>query len=432
MNDPKAVELAQKCVRCGFCMDACPTYRLTGIETLSPRGRIRLMTSVMTGEAEPASEIAAAIDTCLGCRACETACPSGVQYGRIVEHFRHRIEETGARSKLQHDAKKGIIATMRAPRAFAASLMASRVFGHVAPHLGVSGSGSTPMPALVAQALSGNASVTLMPDTPDTIQVGSLPEYSPAIGERRFRVCLLQGCVMRVLYHETNVATVRVLQHAGCDVYCPPELGCCGALDFHAGDPASGAASAQRVLKALRQYDFDAFVINSAGCGSTIREYGTLLEDDPTWAAEAAALSAKTLDVSEFIAKIGLPDVLLRLAAVVTYHDACHLAHGQGIREAPRRLLESIQGLTLVPLKESDMCCGSAGTYNLTQPEMARKLLERKVANIVATNAQIVAMGNPGCMAWIARGLKEYGSGIRTMHTVEILNEAIQTAERRD
>ncbi len=426
MNDRKAIDLASKCVRCGFCMDACPTYRLTGIETLSPRGRIRLMSSVMNGETDMTSEIIAGIDTCLGCRACEPACPSGVQYGRIVEHFRNRIEESGVRPKLQHDAKHGILAAMREPHLFSLSLRASRTLsGALAPIMGSSSHGHADMPVPIAQALSGGSSQTLMPETPDSVSVGSLPSFSPAIGERRYSVCILQGCVMRVLYHQTNLATVRVLQHAGCDVHCPPELGCCGALDFHAGNHSSGVEHAKAVLAALRGHEYDAFVINSAGCGSTIKEYGTLLEDDPIWAAEAAGLSAKTLDVSEFIERIGLPGVSLRFPAVVTYHDACHLAHGQGVTDQPRRLLSSIEGLELVPLHESDMCCGSAGTYNLTQPDMARRLLDRKVANIIATGADIVAMGNPGCMAWIARGLKEQGSAIRVMHVVEILAQAI-------
>ncbi len=429
MDDSRAVALARKCVRCGFCMDACPTYRLTGVETLSPRGRIRLMTSAMTGEADISADIVGGIDLCLGCRACETACPSGVQYGRIVEHFRNRIEETGARRKLQRDAKQGIIGAMRSPRLFAASLMASRALPMGAGGSGEHASRAPEMPPLVAHTLSGSDAATLMPDAPETVGVGSIPAFSPAIGKRRFRVRILQGCVMRVLYHQTNLATVRVLQHAGCDVLCPPDLGCCGALDFHAGNHASGVSSARAALRALRHADFDAFVINSAGCGSTIREYGVLLEDDPTCAAEAKALASKARDVSEFLADVGLPDVRLSFPAVVTYHDACHLAHGQGITDPPRRLLESIEGLKLVPLRESDMCCGSAGTYNLTQPDMARRLLDRKVSNIIETGAQVVAMGNPGCMAWIARGLKAAGSSIRVMHTIEVLNEAIMRPE---
>jgi glycolate oxidase iron-sulfur subunit len=428
MNDRSALDLARKCVRCGFCLDACPTYRITGTETLSPRGRIRLMTSVMTGETPLTQEIIASIDACLGCRACETACPSGVSYGRIVEHFRTRIEESGERPRLTQDAKRGIIASMRSPTVFAASLKASRAYAALTHAASDSADGPT-IPAPVAHALSGQSpSATVMPDTPDQVAVGSLPTFSPAIGERRFTVCMLQGCVMRVLYHTTNMATIRVLQRAGCDVICPPDLGCCGALDFHAGYHASGVARAAAILATLRNMRFDAFVINSAGCGSTVREYGTLLGDEPVLAGEAAALASKARDVSEFLDEIGIPGSPGRFEAVVTYHDACHLAHGQGITAAPRRLLQSVPGIELVPLRESDMCCGSAGTYNLTQPEMARRLLDRKVDNIIATGAQVVAMGNPGCMAWIARGLKDRHSSIRVMHVVEILDEAIRNA----
>jgi len=419
MNSARAIELAGRCVRCGFCLDACPTYKLTGVESQSPRGRLRLMVSALNGESDLAADVVASIDACLGCRACETACPSGVLYGAVVEHFRAHIETTGARAKLQRDAKRGLIAGMEMPGLFAQALSAAGRIGRI-------GRRDVPsMPRPVALALAGDgAAHTLMPDMPDQARVGTLPAFSPALGERRYTVVVLQGCVMRVLYHPTNVATVRVLQRAGCDVVCPSDLGCCGALDLHAGYHESGAAQASDLITILKRTQFDAFVINSAGCGSTIREYGDLLEGDPALHADAAALAAKTRDVSEFLDGIGIPNATGRFDAVVAYHDACHLAHGQGVTAAPRRLLASVPGLTLVPLHEADMCCGSAGTYNLTQPDMARRLLDRKVANIMATGADIVAMGNPGCMAWIARGLKERGSPIRVMHVVEILNEA--------
>lgn len=431
MTDKQAIELTRRCVRCGFCLDACPTYRLTREETHSPRGRLRLMASVMTGEVPLEADIVHAIDVCLGCRACETACPSGVEYGHIVEHFRARIHQSGIRARLQTDVKRGLMSAMENPRVFATALAANRRFGELI-RLGTSSSSRTSaaMPAPVASILSGTSpDATLMPDTPDEIQLGSLPEFSPAIGERRATVCILQGCVMRVLYARTNAATVRVLQHAGCDVLCPTESGCCGALDLHAGFMAEGVERARSLVNSLKGLTFDAFVVNSAGCGSTVRDYHHVLADDPVMAHDAAELAARTRDVSEFLDEIGLPTPLGRFDAVVTYHDACHLAHGQGVVDAPRRLLQRVPGLKLVPLVESDTCCGSAGTYNLTQPEMARRLLERKVDNIIASGASVVAMGNPGCMAWIARGLKERGSNIRVMHVVEILDEALQAAE---
>lgn len=418
--------LAERCIRCGFCLEACPTYRLTGRETASPRGRIRLMTSVIGDGAPLTPDIVESIDLCLGCRACETACPSGVRYGAMVEQFRAHIENADARTRQQAGSKAGLVAAMARPALFAKSLALSGQARSI-PGLGV-------MPRPVSNALSGGHGVSLMmPTMPDHAKVGVLPAYSPAIGTRRATVCVLQGCVMRVLYHPVNAATVRVLQRLGCDVICPPDLGCCGALDLHVGRHAQGLEHARDALGVLSSHRFDAFIVNSAGCGSTLREYGELLDVDPVWSSAASQLAEKVRDVSEFVAEIGLPEplpqMLRRYEARITYHDACHLANGQGITVQPRKLLEAIPGVTLLPLHESDMCCGSAGTYNLTQPEMARRLLDRKVPNIAATGADIVAMGNPGCMAWIEAGLRAQGLPVRVMHVVEVLDAALQAVE---
>lgn len=409
------LDIAKRCIRCGFCLEACPTYKLTGREAASPRGRIRLMTAVLQGSASLSADVVEALDLCLGCRACETACPSGVRYSALIEHFRARVNDSLGRTRAQNAARGGLIKLMTSPEAFAASL----ALGGLRQRL----LGTETLPGPVARVLAGDqASALALPVSPSSRRVGSVPYLSPALGTRRYRVAFLQGCVMRVLYDHVNQATVRMLQRVGCDVVCPEQAGCCGALDLHAGFVEHGKAEARALMDALSREHFDALVSNSAGCGSTLREYGDVLSDDPVWRAAASALADKVRDVSEFLLMAGLPEPTRRLDAVVTYHDACHLVHGQGVRDAPRRLLESVPGLKLVPLHESDMCCGSAGTYNVTQPEMARRLLERKVGNIARTGAQIVLMGNPGCMAWIEKGIREHGLDIRVMHLVELLD----------
>lgn len=415
MNNDEFMTLAKRCIRCGFCLEACPTYKVTGMESNSPRGRIRLMSQVMGHGMTPTPDLVRSIDLCLGCRACETACPSGVRYGHMLEIFRAHLESLGSRPTPQRAAKETLISVMRQPEAFATSLNAS----HLARRFKV----ADPVPRPLAAALTGRPEARpLLPSLPPRPSVASLPPFSPALGARQHTVCLLQGCVMRVLYDRVNRATIRMLQRAGCDVLCPPELGCCGALDVHAGLREQGRDAARRFLATLASLNFDYLVSNSAGCGSTLKEYGELLRDDPVWAATAKRLSECVCDVTEFLVQANLPPPNAHLQAKVTYHDACHLAHAQGIRDAPRQLLARVPGITLVPLNESDMCCGSAGIYNMTQPEMARILLERKVDNIVATDADIVAMGNPGCMAWIEAGLRQRNAAIQVLHVVEILD----------
>lgn len=412
---------ALKCIRCGFCLDACPTFRLTGNEADSPRGRIYLMRSVAERVIPLEQGVMGHLDACLGCRACETACPSGVEYATILEHFRADMEADGQRPSLQKFARKQLLATLTNPRRFAASLKAAGLLAHL------TGRRNT-MPGFVAELLTGSPDVSItMPATPEKIVVGRLPVYTPAIGERRYRVGILAGCVMRVLFHETNEATVRVLQRNGCEVVAPRAAGCCGALHLHSGYMQDAKERARALLDALNGVEMDAFIVNSAGCGSTLKEYGEILGDDPTYAERARAFAERVKDVSEFLVDIGAEPPPGPFPATVAYHDACHLAHGQKITRPPRQLLASVPELKLVDLPESDTCCGSAGIYNLTQPEMARRLLERKVDFIVQTGATIVATGNPGCLAWIQQGLQERGVSIKVMHPVEILDVAYRS-----
>jgi len=411
-------EKTLKCIRCGFCLDACPTFRLTGQETHSPRGRIYLVRSWREGVIPFDKNVVDALDSCLGCRACETACPSGVEYGSILEMARTHIEENHLRPPLESFARAQLLRTLTNPGLLAASLKAAGLFGKLT---------KGKMPGFAAKILSGSdeAAVSL-PATKGPIRVHTLPERSAAQGTKRYTVGVLAGCVMRVLFGGTNAATVRVLQANGCEVVAPKAAGCCGALHVHGGMHDDALKRVRALLDAFAPFmnELDAIVINSAGCGSTMKEYGHLLKDDPAYADRARDFAAKVVDVSEWLVKIGLIPPTGRLDAIVSYHDACHLAHGQKIRLQPRQLLTQIPGVKFVEMDEADTCCGSAGTYNITEPVMAQRLLDRKIANLRDTGATIIATGNPGCLAWIQQGAQEAGLHVRICHPVELLDEA--------
>jgi len=407
-----------KCIRCGFCLDACPTFRLTGQETRGPRGRIYLVRSWRENVIPFDNDVVEALDTCLGCRACETACPSGVEYGAILEMARAHIEENHLRPATQSFARSQLLSTLTSPGKLVASLKAAGMLGKLT---------GGKMPGFAAKMLSGSAEAAVnLPVPQGEVKIHDLPERSPAKGTQRYTVGILAGCVMRVLFGGTNAATVRVLQANGCAVVAPKAAGCCGALHLHTGFHADALTRMRALIDAFAPSldSLDAIVVNSAGCGSTMREYGDLLADDPAYREKAKAFAAKVRDISEWLIEIGMIPPSKPLAATVTYHDACHLAHGQKIRSQPRELLKQISGLRLVELDESDTCCGSAGVYNITEPEMARKLLDRKVERLKATGATILATGNPGCLAWIQQGAQEAGLKIRICHPVELLDEA--------
>jgi len=405
-----------KCIRCGFCLDACPTFRLTGQETLSPRGRIYLVRSWREHTIPFDSDVVAALDSCLGCRACETACPSGVEYGDILEMARAHIETEHLRPTVQSFARSQLLSTLTSPTRLTASLKAAGFLGRLT---------GNKMPGFAAKLLSGSVDASL-PLPSGEVRMRDLPERSPASGTRTHTVGVVAGCVMRVMFGDVNDATVRVLQANGCDVVAPKSAGCCGALHLHSGFHEDALSRARALIDSFDPYiaNIDAIVINSAGCGSTMKEYGDLLADDPNYRSKAKLFAAKVKDVCEWLDHIGIIAPLRPLNAVVTYHDACHLAHGQKIRSQPRMLLQSVPGLTLVEMDEADTCCGSAGIYNLTEPVMARRLLERKIGNLKSTGATIIATGNPGCLAWIRQGAKEAGLEIRICHPVELLDEA--------
>jgi len=400
-----------RCVHCGLCTSACPTYLELGNEADSPRGRIHLMRAVAEGRLEWTADVVAHLDLCLECRACETACPSGVEYGQLLEAARADI----ARSYRRPWRERLLLGLLRDnlfpyPNRLHAALWPARAFGGLLRRLqGV-------LPADVRHMLA------LLP--PDWRPAPPLPEVIPAQGERRYRVALLTGCVGQVLFQHTNWATAHVLAANGCEVLVPRDQVCCGALHAHSGSPDAARQFARRNLDAFDLDGVDAVITNAAGCGSTLKEYGRLLAQDPHDAARAGRFASRVRDVSEFLAAIELVPPPHPVQRVVAYHDACHLAHGQGVRQEPRRLLEAIPGLRLVELRDSEQCCGSAGLYNILQPDMAGRLLAKKIAAIVETGADTVATGNPGCLMQIAKGLREQGYPIDVRHPVELLAEA--------
>jgi len=392
------------CVHCGLCLSACPTYRELGTEMDSPRGRIYLMKALEDGSVGMTPDIARHLDLCLGCRACETACPSGVRYGNLIEAARSFVEEHHRRPLLDRWRRALITRIFPHPQRLRMALRPLLVL----ERLGILGLLRRVSPV-----------VGMLPQLEGAVP---LPEVTVAHGTERQRVGFLSGCVAQVLFSRINGATVRVLAQNGCTVVTPPAQACCGALYLHAGKRADALECARRNLEAFPA-GLDAIIINAAGCGAMMKEYGDLLADDPAYAERARAFSATVRDVTEFLAARPLVPPRGAIRARVAYHDACHLAHAQGVREAPRQLLRQIRGIELVEMADADTCCGSAGSYNLTEAVMARRLAERKVANIRATGATCVAAANPGCILQIQAGLRRAGLSTRVVHPIELLDQ---------
>lgn len=394
------------CVHCGFCLAACPTYRLLGQEMDSPRGRIVLMKNVLEGALRP-EDAAVHIDRCLGCVGCVPACPSGVPYGELLTAYRAHVEPKRSRPALSRLTRLLVRETLPYPARF----RAAAVLGQFARPL------RRVMPSSVGTMLN------LLPSTLPA-KTPPLPEVHPAIGERRARVALLTGCVQQVLAPAINWATLRVLAANGVEVVIPREQACCGALGMHTGDAEHARKLAAQNLRVFPR-DVDAILSNAAGCGSSMKEYGLLFKGTPQ-EESAQAFAQKVQDVSEFLDALGArPMRPLPKSLVIAYQDACHLAHAQGVWGAPRRLLGMIPNLTVREIAEGDLCCGSAGTYNIEQPELADKLGERKVRNILATDAQAVATGNIGCLVQLRTHLLRAGSSLPVWHTMEVLAQAI-------
>jgi glycolate oxidase iron-sulfur subunit len=415
-----SVEGVNQCVHCGLCLAYCPTFSELGTEMDSPRGRIFLIKSLAEGRIALTDSTVSHLSLCLDCRACETVCPAGVPYGRLIEAAKAEIERQrpGPPARrffrwLNFGALLGHPALLRVA---ASGLRAYQV----------SGLQTLVRRSGLARLLPGtlHAWEALLPQLPRAADRAPLPPLIPAQGERRARVALLTGCVQSVVFGAHNRATARILARNGCEVVVPPAQGCCGALNAHGGDHARALAMAKKTIEVFEAAGVDAVIVNTSGCGAHMKAYGSLLGDDPAWAARARRFAASVQDIAEFLARAPLRGPLSPVPMTVTYHDPCHVVHGQKIKKEPRQLLAQVPGLTVVELPESDWCCGSAGIYNLTQPEMASRLLARKVGHVLETNAQAVVTANPGCILQIQQGLRERGRDVAVLHLVEILDRA--------
>ncbi len=407
--------LIDKCVHCGFCLSTCPSYLLLGQEMDSPRGRIYMMKAGVEGRLPLSDGLVNHMDTCLGCMACETACPSGVRYAPLVEETRAAIE---------HHYRRPLGDRLFRTLLFRVLPYPSRLRLLAAP-LGLVKLLSRAPRAVRLLPPRIRSLIALAPTTRPALR--DLPERTPAVGDARLRVGVVTGCVQRVFFGHVNDATVRVLAAEGCDVIAPRTQGCCGALALHSGRDGDARALARALVAAFEREHLDAIVINAAGCGSTMKGYGELLKDDPQWAERARLFASKVRDVTEVLAGFESPRAIRHpLAMRIAYHDACHLAHAQGIRREPRDVLASIPGVTILPIAESDICCGSAGIFNLVQPDMAAKLGDRKAARIAETAPDAVATTNPGCMLQIGAAARAAGHPQPVFHVVEILDASIR------
>ena len=401
---------------CGLCTASCPTYLETGDENDSPRGRIYLMRGVTDGRLAMSPGVRNHLDLCLDCRACETACPSGVKYGQLIEPFKVAMQQS-------------------APSANRASRIQSLILAYLFPYSGRVKLALLPARILqrfgLIDAMEKVGLTKLLPPTLRRMQAmlpklgkrgRKLPEVLPPIGPKRARVALFLGCVADAMFPETNAATARVLQQNGCEVVVPRGQVCCGAIPYHSGAEGPALEFARKNMAMFRPDEFDAIIVNAAGCGAMLKDYAHILPAGDHDAAKAFV--AKVKDVSEFLVSLGPIAPENAITAKVVYHDACHLCHAQQIRNQPRQLLGMIPGVELVPLEESEICCGAAGTYNLTQPEMSERLGVRKMDHLAATGADIVATGNVGCILQIARKVKERGSTMEVVHPIDLLDRA--------
>jgi glycolate oxidase iron-sulfur subunit len=419
-HHPPSNEIIEKCVHCGFCLPVCPTYVLWGQEMDSPRGRIYLMKMASDGATEMNPKWVSHFDSCLGCMACMTACPSGVDYGKLIEATRSQIERNTPRSPMEKLHRRFVFELFTRPdrlRKMRLPLLAYQKSGLQAI---LRASGLLRLLPKKMQAME-----SLMPKL---VKSEPVAEVTPAVGTKRRRVGLLLGCVQREFFPQVNAATARVLAAEGCEVVAPSAQSCCGALSVHAGEEAAAIELAKKTIDAFESVNIDTIVTNAAGCGSNVKEYGHLLRDDPDYADRAKIFASKCQDISEVLADFEPRTERHELRLRVAYHDACHLQHAQGVRSQPRALLSSIPGLELVEIPESAICCGSAGIYNLVQPEAAKELGDRKAQLIAPLKAEVVATGNPGCILQIQSSLARAGQNTPVLNFIELLDASLRGA----
>ena len=416
-NAPAEADL-YKCIHCGLCLQSCPTYVETGLETESPRGRIAFMKAVHEKRLGLSDRVVEHIDLCLQCRACEDVCPSGVPFGRVMEATRAQIvanRPMGRRGRLARWLVfRVLLPRLGLVRALAWSLKSYQ-------RLGVQWAVREFRVLKPLQALDHLEQQ--LPHLPKFFR-GPGSQVVPAVGDKTHRVAMLSGCVMPLVYGPVNEATVRVLARNGCEVVVPASQGCCGSLSVHSGERESAKALARKNIDVFLEANVDSVIVNSAGCSSVMKEYGELLKDDPDYAEKAHRVGGMVRDVNEYLASLPLRPPLGQVQARVTYQDSCHLAHAQRITDAPRQLMNAIPGLKLVEMESSDMCCGAAGVYNITHSEMSERILDSKMEHACATNPDIIATANPGCMLQLEMGLRGRGLKKRVAHVVELLDEA--------